>query len=81
VARWEGDRLTVDDATQWPTMVRDCLATMFDVPENDVRALVPYMGGGFGAGNRAFFGEKRWPHCRRRFPPIVASGAAAVRRA
>jgi len=50
VARWEGDRLTVHDSTQWPTMVRDCLATMFDIPENDVRVLVPYMGGGFGAG-------------------------------
>lgn len=54
VARWEGDRLTVHDSTQWPTMVRDCLATMFDVPENDVRVLVPYMGGGFGAGGRTW---------------------------
>jgi xanthine dehydrogenase YagR molybdenum-binding subunit len=54
VARWEGDRLIVHDSTQWPTMVRDCLAAMLDVPENDVRVLVPYMGGGFRAGGRTW---------------------------
>jgi CO/xanthine dehydrogenase Mo-binding subunit len=54
VARWEGDRLTVHDSTQWPTMVRDRLATMLGVPEKDVRVLVPYMGGGFGAGGRTW---------------------------
>jgi CO/xanthine dehydrogenase Mo-binding subunit len=56
VARWEDDRLTVHDANQWPTMVRTTLATVFDLPENSVRVLVPYLGGGFGAGLRA------WPH-------------------
>jgi xanthine dehydrogenase YagR molybdenum-binding subunit len=56
VARWEGDRLTVHDASQWPTMVRTTLATVFDLPENNVRVLVPYLGGGFGNGLRA------WPH-------------------
>jgi xanthine dehydrogenase YagR molybdenum-binding subunit len=56
VARWEEDRLTVHDANQWPTMVRTTLATVFDLPEADVRVLVPYLGGGFGNGLRA------WPH-------------------
>lgn len=56
VARWEGNRLTVHDANQWPTMVRTTLATVFDLPETDVRILVPYLGGGFGNGLRA------WPH-------------------
>jgi xanthine dehydrogenase YagR molybdenum-binding subunit len=56
VARWEDDRLTVHDSTQWPTMVRQTLATVFDVPENDVRVLIWYLGGGFGAGLKA------WPH-------------------
>jgi CO/xanthine dehydrogenase Mo-binding subunit len=56
VARWEENRLTVHDCTQWPVMVRQTLATVFDLPETDVRVLVPYLGGGFGAGLRA------WPH-------------------
>ncbi len=56
VARWEGDRLTVHDSSQWPMNVRRSLATVFGLPETDVRVLVPYLGGGFGAGVRA------WPH-------------------
>ncbi len=56
VARWEDDLLTVHDSNQWPTMVRTALATVFDLPETAVRVLVPYIGGGFGAGLRA------WPH-------------------
>ena len=56
VARWEENRLTVHDCNQWPMMVRQTLATVFDLPETDVRVLVPYLGGGFGAGLRA------WPH-------------------
>ena len=56
VARWEENRLTVHDCTQWPVMVRQTLAAVFDLAESDVRVLVPYLGGGFGAGLRA------WPH-------------------
>jgi CO/xanthine dehydrogenase Mo-binding subunit len=57
VARWDDDRLTVHDATQYPVMVRRALAAVFGVPEPGVRVLAPYVGGGcFGAGLRA------WPH-------------------
>lgn len=56
VARWEGDRLVVHDSTQWPLLERRVLAAMFGLPEEKVRVLVPYLGGGFGAGLRA------WPH-------------------
>jgi CO/xanthine dehydrogenase Mo-binding subunit len=56
VARWDGDRLTVHDSSQDPMNTRRALATVFDLPETDVRVLVPYLGGGFGAGLRA------WPH-------------------
>jgi xanthine dehydrogenase YagR molybdenum-binding subunit len=56
VARWEGDRLTVHDASQDPMLVRKTLAAVFGLPETDVRVLVPYLGGGFGAGLRV------WPH-------------------
>jgi xanthine dehydrogenase YagR molybdenum-binding subunit len=56
VARWEDDLLTVHDASQWPTMVHTTLATVFSLPETQVRVLVPYLGGGFGNGLRT------WPH-------------------
>src|SRR4051812_22552484 len=56
VARWDGNRLTVHDANQDPMNTRSALATVFDLPETDVRVLTPYLGGGFGAGLRA------WPH-------------------
>ena len=52
MARWEGNRLTVHDATQDPMLVRKTLATVFGLPETDVRVLVPYLGGGFGSGLR-----------------------------
>lgn len=56
LAAWEGDALTVHDTSQWPSMVRASLAMAFGIPESSVRVLVPYVGGGFGAGLRA------WPH-------------------
>ncbi|MYX98239.1 molybdopterin-dependent oxidoreductase [Streptomyces sp. SID486] len=56
LAVWEGDTLTVHDTSQWPSMVRTTLAVVFGIPESSVRVLVPYVGGGFGAGLRA------WPH-------------------
>ncbi|MEU6010329.1 xanthine dehydrogenase family protein molybdopterin-binding subunit [Streptomyces sp. NPDC047453] len=56
LAAWEGDTLTVHDTSQWPSMVRTTLAMVFGIPESSVRVLVPYVGGGFGAGLRV------WPH-------------------
>ncbi|HTF07529.1 MAG TPA: molybdopterin cofactor-binding domain-containing protein, partial [Asanoa sp.] len=52
VASWQGGRLVVHDTTQYPSMVRKSLAAMFEVPERDVRVLIPFLGGGFGAGLR-----------------------------
>ncbi|GIG89292.1 xanthine dehydrogenase family protein molybdopterin-binding subunit [Plantactinospora endophytica] len=52
VACWSGNRLVVHETTQWPMLVRQTLAAVFEVPESDVRVLVPYLGGAFGAGLR-----------------------------
>ncbi|MFJ2478237.1 xanthine dehydrogenase family protein molybdopterin-binding subunit [Streptomyces sp. NPDC087659] len=64
LASWDGDRLTVHDTTQWPSMVRTNLATVFKVPESSVRVLAPYVGGGFGIGLRV------WPY-------VILTAAAA----
>jgi CO/xanthine dehydrogenase Mo-binding subunit len=52
VAWWEGGKLTLHDSTQNPFHVREVLAASFGLHEDDVRVLVPFVGGAFGAGLR-----------------------------
>ncbi|WP_213450596.1 xanthine dehydrogenase family protein molybdopterin-binding subunit [Rhizomonospora bruguierae] len=66
VARWDGDDLTVHDSTQHTANTRSALAGVFGIPEERVRVLAPFVGGGFGAGLRS------WPHV------TVAAMAARV---
>jgi xanthine dehydrogenase YagR molybdenum-binding subunit len=56
LAYWEGDRLTQYDATQHVWGVRSVLAAVFGVPEDHVRIISHYLGGGFGS--KGFV----WPH-------------------
>jgi xanthine dehydrogenase YagR molybdenum-binding subunit len=56
VARWEGDRLTVEDSTQYVVGTRQVLAAAFGVPIGNVRVICPYTGGGFGCKGH------QWPH-------------------
>ncbi|MER6133055.1 xanthine dehydrogenase family protein molybdopterin-binding subunit [Streptomyces sp. NPDC001815] len=64
VARWDGDKLTVWDKTQWVMGTHDEIAAVFDLPADAVRVINPFVGGGFGSGLRC------WPHT------IVAALAA-----
>ncbi|MER6426018.1 xanthine dehydrogenase family protein molybdopterin-binding subunit [Streptomyces sp. NPDC001137] len=68
VARWDGNRLTVWDKTQWVMGTHDEIAAVFDLPADAVRVINPFVGGGFGSGLRC------WPHT------IVAALAARVTR-
>ena len=43
------DTLTLHSSTQSPSFVRIEIARLFGWPENKVRVIVPYLGGGFGA--------------------------------
>ncbi|MEU3619436.1 xanthine dehydrogenase family protein molybdopterin-binding subunit [Streptomyces sp. NPDC006872] len=57
IARWDGDRLTVWDKTQWVIGgTQTELAAVFGLPLASVRVISPYVGGGFGSGLRT------WPH-------------------
>jgi len=47
-AVWEGDQLTVYDATQYVRGVADSLAKMFSLDKKNVRVVAPFVGGGFG---------------------------------
>src|SRR5689334_14698187 len=48
VAQWQGDKVTVWSSTQVPFIARSGVATTLDMPEADVRIIVPHLGGGFG---------------------------------
>ncbi len=48
LARWDGDRLTVHDATQYVAGDRDTLARLFGIAPENVTVIDPFVGGGFG---------------------------------
>lgn len=62
---WEGDTLTVHDASQMVNVTAWTLAQIFGVDEDQVRVLSPYVGGGFG-------GKALWDH------QILAAAAARL---
>jgi CO/xanthine dehydrogenase Mo-binding subunit len=68
VAQWEGDKLTVWTSTQVPFLAREGIAITLQIPQNQIRVIVPHMGGGFGG--------KCGPH----FEPHVAALAKKARR-
>ena len=49
IARWEGDRLTVWEPSQWLDGMARTYAEWFGVPFENVRLISPYIGGGFGS--------------------------------
>jgi CO/xanthine dehydrogenase Mo-binding subunit len=49
VAEWQGARVTVWSSTQGPYAARAGVARTLDIPESNVRVVVPLLGGGFGA--------------------------------
>ena len=56
VARWQDERLTVWDKTQWVGNVREEMAAVFDIPVESVHVVSPFVGGAFGCALRP------WPH-------------------
>lgn len=48
VAEWHGDQVTVWSSTQVPFNARSGVAHTLEMPENQVRIIVPHLGGGFG---------------------------------
>jgi CO/xanthine dehydrogenase Mo-binding subunit len=49
IAQWQGDSVTIWSSTQVPYAARAGVASTLEVPEADVRIVVPLLGGGFGA--------------------------------
>jgi len=55
---WEGDHLTIHDASQLVTSTAHTVADIFDMPRDKVRVISPYVGGGLAAS--ACGGNKSW---------------------
>jgi xanthine dehydrogenase YagR molybdenum-binding subunit len=66
VAVWEGDQLTVYDATQWVMGARNSIADMLEHKRENVHIVSEFVGGGFGC--KGFI----WPH------QVMAAMAAKV---
>jgi CO/xanthine dehydrogenase Mo-binding subunit len=49
VAQWQGDKVTIWSSTQVPYAARAGVAHTLQIPEANVRIVVPLLGGGFGA--------------------------------
>src|SRR5207248_1799473 len=54
MARWDGNRLTLHDATQFVYGVKRFVAKTFGMSESDVRVLAPFTGGAFGSKGSAW---------------------------
>src|SRR5471032_547424 len=54
IAVWEGDALTLYDATQNVSGVRKSAANTFGIDQDRVRVICPYVGGGFGGKGTAW---------------------------
>ncbi|MFQ5525049.1 MAG: molybdopterin cofactor-binding domain-containing protein [Thermoanaerobaculia bacterium] len=60
VADWDdrGQRLTIWDTTQAPIPIRNGVAAMLGLSENQVRVIAPFIGGGFGPKIMMFYPEE-----------------------
>ena len=69
IAFWEGDKLTIFDKTQEVYGVRRHLATSFNVPEESVSVVSPFVGGAFGSSLRPNY-----------YPSLTAMAARELKR-
>jgi xanthine dehydrogenase YagR molybdenum-binding subunit len=54
IARWDGDRLTLWEPSQWISFTARSYAEWFGIPPGNVRVISPYVGGGFGSKGFAY---------------------------
>jgi xanthine dehydrogenase YagR molybdenum-binding subunit len=69
IAVWQGDKLTVFDKSQEVYNVRKHLASSFNVPEENVSVVSPYVGGAFGSSLRPNY-----------YPALTAMAARELKR-
>ena len=73
LAEWSGDQVTIWSSTQVPYAARSGVAQTLQIPEANVRVVVPLLGGGFGR-SAICISRRRWPPSHVRAP----SGAVGL---
>jgi CO/xanthine dehydrogenase Mo-binding subunit len=58
IAEWKDDKLTVWAGVDWPQRAQRDLASVFQIPTERIRVIVPDMGGGFGGKHTAEAAEE-----------------------
>ena len=60
VAEWDNrsQKMTIWDTTQAPVVIRNGMAGMLGLSENQVRVVAPFIGGGFGPKIMMFYPEE-----------------------
>ena len=48
IAKWDGNHLTLYDSTQYVSGVKETISKTLGIPEDNVRVICPFVGGGFG---------------------------------
>jgi xanthine dehydrogenase YagR molybdenum-binding subunit len=69
IAEWNGDKLTIHESTQYMKGVQRIIASIFGIPPENVNAICPYTGGGFGSKGSL------WSHA-----PLTAMAAKMLKR-
>jgi xanthine dehydrogenase YagR molybdenum-binding subunit len=69
IAEWNGDKLTIYESTQYMKGVQRIIASIFGIPPENVNAICPYTGGGFGSKGSL------WSHA-----PLTAMAAKMLKR-
>jgi xanthine dehydrogenase YagR molybdenum-binding subunit len=69
IAEWDGDKLTIHESTQYMKGVQRIVASIFGIPPENVTAICPYTGGGFGSKGSI------WSH-----GPLTAMAAKMLQR-
>jgi len=69
IAEWKGDKLTIHESTQYMKGVQRIMAAIFGIPPENVTAICPYTGGGFGSKGSV------WSHA-----PLTAMAAKMLGR-
>jgi xanthine dehydrogenase YagR molybdenum-binding subunit len=54
IAEWDGEHLTLYDKSQWVDNVRQEIALIFGMPEDNIRVVSPFVGGAFGSALRTW---------------------------
>jgi xanthine dehydrogenase YagR molybdenum-binding subunit len=69
IAEWDNDKLTIFESTQYMKGVQRIVAAIFGIPPENVTAICPYTGGGFGSKGSV------WSHA-----PLTAMAAKMLKR-